>query len=376
MSDNVELKDMEPVQEVQTPAETTAPAEPPAPQVFTASLIPTESVYRSLGEAVVYHRRIGIASMVFAIIFAVLAAGIFGEGEIGAGLFYLVLSVICWISYIRRPYRLGRASWKNRNRMLDFDPTNYRFDGRYIYDNHPLSASTTDFRLLTETIETEEAFFLFVNGTNAHIIPKEKLAGGTVDEFRRCLVERSAKPVHGVNVRRQHRRRILIAVLAVVLAVVIGFVGCASGEHTHVMKLSSGDTIASITLPNYLEGRFFEDDSWYVSGRAVNVSADYCTLAELGEYYKFDITTWEDYRLQLTITEDIPADAKWVTLKNGVHYTAYEYEKLYSAGYTAYAVYWTEDGCFEWVFSTGNAEKYEKTFREWADSIVLEEAKK
>lgn len=366
MTDTIEVKE--------TP-ETAPEVETPAPIAFEASVVQTEELYVALGETVSLRRRQGTAQLILAIIFLVLAAIEFLLGVVESGIFTLILGGFFLWSYVRMPRTIGRASWKQRNVALDTAPTNYRFDEQYMYSNHPLTASTDDYRLLTDIVETEDMFQLFIGSNMAHLIPKSTITGGSLDDFRALLTARSAKPVVSMSVRKQRRKRLLIAILAAVLAVVICFGGYAAGYLTHEMPLASADTVATITLPRYLGSQYAENEYFMTYGRGVSVAAAYYTFDELSEYYELPECTWEAYRDYLVSEELVAKDATWTTLANGVYYAASDFDDLYAASCTGYAVYWTEDGCFEWTFGgEGTLEEYGSLFAAWAESIVIEAA--
>lgn len=368
MTENIEMKDIpETASEVETPA--------PTPTVFEASVVQTEEQYVAFGETVSLRRHQGLVRLICAIIFLVLAAIECGLGVISGGVLSLILGGVWLWSYVRLPRTIGRASWKQRNAMLDIAPTNYRFDEQYMYSNHPLTASTDSYRLLTDIVETEDTFQLFTGSNMAHILPKSAITGGTIDEFRTVLTARSARPVAFISLRKQRRKRLLIAILAVVLAVVVCFGGYAAGYLTHEMPLASSDTVATITLPRYLGSQFASNEYFMTYGRGVSVTATYYSFDEFDEFFEITDPTWEAYRDYLVSEELVSKDAAWTTLANGVYYAAFDYEDLYVVGCTGYAVYWTDDGCFEWVFDgEGTLEEYGALFDTWAKSITIEAA--
>lgn len=368
MTENIEMKDIpETASEVETPA--------PTPTVFEASVAQREENYVALGETVTQRRRQGLAQLICAIIFLVLAAIECGLGAIGGGVLSLIFGgLLLWL-YVRMPRAIGRVSWKQRNAMLDIAPTDYRFDEQYLYSNHPLTASTDSYRLLTEIVETEDTFQLFIGSNMAHILPKSAITGGTIDEFRTALIARSARPVTFIPLRKQRRKRLLIAILAVVLAVVVCFGGYAAGYLTRAMPLASSDTVATITLPRYLGIQIAENEYFLTHGRGVTVAASYYTFDELEEYFELAEPTWECYRDYLVGEDLMTKDATWTTLASGIYYAACDFDDFYAAGCTGYAVYWTDDGCFEWTFGgEGTLEEYGPLFDTWAKSITVEAA--
>lgn len=346
--------------------------ETPTPRVFEAAYTPSEDAYIALSE--VSQRHGGVLTLICGII--ILAGGtiIVSLGSL-SGIAYLLFGALFLVLFMRQAHLVGRTSWKARNTALDGAPMQYRFDEQYFYLSHPLDAETLDYRLITKIAETETYFFLYVNGIAAHPIPKSTLTGGTVDDFRRFLITHCLKPVTFVSVRRKRRRRTLLGVLAIVLAVVIAVATYAGGFLKHEMPLCSDDTVATITLPRYLGVQIAENEYFATYGRDVTVVASYYTFDELEEYFELADPTWESYREYLVSEDLITKEATWTTLPNGIYYAACDFEDFYATGCTGYAVYWTEDGCFEWAFGgEGTLEEYGPLFAAWAESITFQAA--
>lgn len=267
------------------------------------------------------------------------------------------------------------ASWDARNTLLDIAPVTFRFDEQYIYDNHPLTASTTDYRLLTEVVETEECFLLYINKLSAYILPKSAFTVGTPEEFRLLMQQKTGRPVVLYDVKRERTRRkwwaILVPVLAVVLSAALLFVG--NVEHTVTTASTDGSETLSMQLPLYLTSDDYEDGYNYLYSNDVTVSVWHYDAEYLSECLSTYNVTVEAYAQYILDSGYVEGDPVWQQDASGTWYLLNYYE----GSYYRTCIFWRDDACFFVEFGCDEEDQYRYAddFAKWQASAVIEEVR-
>lgn len=329
--------------------------------------------YRALTDYSLKKQKNGVILLVFSLLIAVCALCNALLMQPGTMVGVLLTCGFISLLYGLQPRSLAKASWDARNPLLDGAPVTFRFDDTYFYDNHPLTASTADYRTLMDVVETEEYFLLYISKASAYILPKAAFTKGTPEAFRTFIAQKLGRPVTAFSQKKEHGRRLRWALLVPLLALVLSVALLLVGNVNHVITVTSenGNEVLSMEVPLYLT---WEDKNAVgateLYSEEVAVVVWHYDTAYLTETLQGEELTPQAYMDYLYSTGYIEGDNDWQTDSNGNYYLSNYYQEYYYLT----CLYWTDNACFLVEFSCleENTLTYAHQFEEWRESITVE----
>lgn len=149
-----------------------------------------ENVTKTLNK--VSFKRLSILLIIISLVFILLGIMNILDDDIFGGVIWIVVGIL----YVPFVILLTKIIQKKSNKTMSLlsveTKERYQFDVEYItiYQQKGedfYSETKTKYNYLFKAIETEGEFVLYISNVQAHVIPKNKIIEGTIEELREIL---------------------------------------------------------------------------------------------------------------------------------------------------------------------------------------------
>lgn len=281
---------------------------------------------------------------------------------IGVGFFFL---------WLLTGQRNGRSIYRSLHKRLQNASFRYVFDHDEVHITNELESVSVRYQAFISILESPHLFALYVAPNGGHIIPKEALQNGTLEEFRVYLEEKTGKRVQQVKGERSPGVTWLLGIGVSVLAIAV-LVGATLGrkaiENRPVVFSQGG---YSITLPAGFWQVTNDDIPWFIS-QAGDVSV-WVERQEAGPLYEAWGTPLTAKELVQNMNEGLEEEIEFYDLDNGAacytcSYGEGEVKSFYfEVVMKSEDVFWfTEFECAQEIASV-----YQEQFLQWAETITI-----
>lgn len=249
----------------------------------------------------------------------------------------------------------------------------FRFDDNGF--SVDVEAATAQYRytVITALKETDTLFLLYNNERKVWMLPKNAITGGTAEEFRTFMAQKTLLKWETVNTEKFRRRRtaVVAATVALAFAVIFAVEGAQYVRRPVTFVSTDGDNTCTVTVPYFLqpmaEGVLYE-------GKEISANAVFFTTKEMQQWFASKNIT-EPLTLK-SFAESQKLDSlskkmEWV--EDGADECYMQYAS--GASYVCRFLHWTEDGCWQIVFSCpgDRQDTYYNRFTQWRESAVYDE---
>lgn len=343
---------------------------------FEVSFYADKRIFREFGELHAAKTKRRFLMTVCGFLFMVCAGFLFLLSRYEPGILLLVMGILVLLVGQFFGYVLGADSYKNADKTFAGQPVTYRFDESYFYSLSQTQTAATSYDGITDVVESDRLFALYVGKGAAHVFPKDAFIIGSADLFRAFIAKHTSRPIRFITTGQGFRNRVLcLSAAVIVLAASIAGPAAYAEYRQHASVILTEDNYA-ITVA----GRFYENpDSPYdleVYGEAgIGVLAYHYTQEDMQYFYDGQASIDEYLRELTEALEDIQ-QVEYGTLPSGVPYsTHYWTDARGTVNFYMNCLNKAVDGSCWFTRIYCPREKrgeYEEAFLSWLDSIVVQ----
>lgn len=333
---------------------------------FTMDFTLTKQHHREFGYLHTKRSKVWTVILVLMIILMILCV-VGAYLRIAQMIVLLPLTVFYYFYWLLNDRYCGWFSYQRRNKKSDGLPAHVTFTEEGVHSDTSLGNGTTFYSAISDVMESEGLFALYISKGSAVLIPKNAFSEGTVEDFRAFLAEKVGAVRY---VKPPKRRRLLGILLGVVFTVaMIGAVLLRGYLDNRLMDYSSDPY--SIRLPaKFTQTEDGHDFSAYADGVYVYAYSE--SQEELHSYGIYGLDTVMDYAEDFVTYYNLE-EPEFQTLENGTVCVTYTTEFDDAMVYYCDAIV-LSDGRFwvtEFYCMESQKEEYADRFLTWATTIQI-----
>ena len=278
---------------------------------------------------------------------------------------YLVLAVLSLAFYLGFTALAGASGRKTYTAEMRERPVHYCFTEEHFTSEHPLTVGEINYAMITSLAETEEQLLLYISRNRAFVLAKAGINGGTCEEFKSFITEKTGLSWKCVSVSKRRRTRRLLAggAVAVAFAVAIGLRGIGYINRPVTFVSEDGENTCTITLPYFMKA--VEEGVRYEGNELVAHAVFYTTetmQAWLAEKQPDKPLTLDAFSTLIKV-DGMPDKAAWLKDGDDERYMLYSTSKYY----VCYTLHQTEDGCWLLLLTSPDerGDTYFNRFDKW-----------